>query len=97
MKYSIKVVIYNPDTQKGMNSDIYLDLTAEFEYNPKQYGNGHYVCIKGDGFTKESYDIRYDRSFNRNRIEQWLEEWAHWYWSGKNGAYAVKSIKVAKI
>ena len=38
MKYNIDVVICNPNTPKGMNSEICLALTAEFEYDPNQYG-----------------------------------------------------------
>ena len=97
MKYSIKAVIYNPNTQKGMNSDIYLNLTAEFAYDPDQYGNKHFVSIYGDGFSELSYDIRYDRSFRRDRKEEWLENWARSYWNGKDGAYTVKRIEITKV
>lgn len=97
MKYMMKVTIANPDTPKGMNSDLFLKLTCSFSYNPNTYGNGHYVSIKGKDFNPEILDIRYDTSFNRHKKEEWLERWARYYWSGKNGAYAVKSITIEKV
>ena len=97
MKYNIDVVICNPNTPKGMNSDICLALTAEFVCDPNQYGNKHFVAIYGEGFSEQAYDIRYDRSFRRDHKEEWLENWARSYWNGKDGAYTVKRIKIEKI
>lgn len=98
MKYQMKVVIYNPETPEGMLSDLMFKLDCCFAHDPEQYGNGHYVAIKGKEmpFGREVIDLRYDQSFDRNNKEKWLEAWARAYWSGKNGAYAVKSLEITK-
>ena len=99
MIYKMTVTIADPKTPAGMCSDLTMNLKCRFAYNPQQYGNGHYVSITQEGANKffgVSYDLRYDKTFNRNRKEQWLEEWAKSYWSGKDGAYAVKTLKIGK-
>ena len=96
MKYTMNVVICNPNTPEGMNSDIFFKLNAEFVHNPQQYGNGHYLNIGGEHFTTEAIDLRYDTSFNRNKKKEYLENWAHSYWSGENGAYKVKSLEISE-
>ncbi len=96
MKYQMKVVIYNPETPKGMTSDLYFDLSCVFVYDPEQYGNGHYVSIGGREFYRQVIDLRYDPEFDRNNKPAYLEKWARSYWSGKNGAYAIKSLEILK-
>lgn len=95
-KYNMNVVICDPNAEAGKNSDVHLKLECEFSCNEKDYGNGHYVSIKNESlpFGKEIYDIRYDKSFNRNDKTTWLLNWAYSYWTGKNGAYEIKSIKI---
>lgn len=97
MKYTMLVTITDPNTPKGMCSDITMKLICRFAYNPQQYGNGHYVSITVEGedaYVGESYDLRYDKTFDFKHKERWLEDWAKSYWSGKNGAYAVKTLRV---
>lgn len=96
MKYEMKVTIANPDTAEGMMSDLLMKLSCIFSYDPEQYGNGHWLKIKGaEGF--ENYiDLRYDTDFDRNNKTAYLEKWARNYWSGKNGAYYVKSLEIIK-
>lgn len=96
MKHKMAITIYNPETPEGMNSDLFLNLEAEFRYIKGDYGNGHWVRISGDGFSELIYDIRYDITFHRASKQEWLKKWAECYWSGKNGAYAVKSVKITK-
>ena len=96
MKYTMKVTIYNPETPEGMTSDLFFNLECNFHYDPEQYGNGHYLSISAKGFNKEILDLRYDHTFDRNNKEKYLEEWARNYWSGKNGAYAVKHLEITK-
>lgn len=96
MNYKMKVKITDPETPKGMFSELFFDLDCSFAYDEEQYGNGHYVCIKGKEFYKQVIDLRYDQSFDRNNKEQWLENWARNYWSGKNGAWVVKSFEITK-
>lgn len=98
MKYSMKVRLTDPNTPEGMISELFFDLMCEFVYDKDQYGNGHYVAIKGKEmpFGKEVIDLRYDTSFDRNNKGEWLENWARNYWSGKNGAWAIKTLEITK-
>lgn len=98
MKYEMKVVIYNPDTPKGMSSDLLYKIDCFFHYDPEQYGNGHYLTLKmrgREGF-ENIIDLRYNNEFDRNSKPAFLEKWARNYWSGKNGAYAVKTLEILK-
>ena len=94
MKYEMTVTIANPNTPKGMTSDIVMKMTCTFGYDPKQYGNGYAVFIdNGDGFGNY-IDLRYDTTFNPDKKKEYLEKWARNYWNGKDGAYIVKSLKI---
>ena len=92
----MQVVIYDPKTPEGMNSDLVMNLICEFQKIENTYGNKHYVRIAGDGM-ENIYDIRYDNSFRSNKKEQWLTDWAYNYWTGENGAYAIKKLTIEKI
>lgn len=96
MKYKMTVVIYNPNTKTGNNSDIVFKLTATFFKNDDTYGNKHYVNITDCHGFDNHYDIRYDTSFRENNKAEWLECWARNYWTGKDGAYAIKELKIEK-
>ena len=93
----MKVVITDPDTKEGMTSGLFFDIDCYFIYDEEQYGNKHYVYLKnGEGF--EHYiDLRYDASFRSDRKEEWLENWARNYWSGKNGAWSIKTLEIIKV
>ena len=97
MGYEMKVIIEDPNTEKGMSSGLFFTLNCDFCYDEEQYGNGHYVSISGKDFSGQTYDIRYDKSFNRSNKSKWLEEWARNYWSGENGARIVKEIDIVPI
>lgn len=97
MNYEMKVKITDPHTPEGMTSELFFDLTCTFAYNEKQYGNGHYLVIKGKGFEPKHFDLRYDMSLIREGKEKWLEKWARSWWSGKNGAWTIKSLEITKI
>lgn len=97
MNYWMDVTIFDPNTEEGMSSDIVLKLTCSFHYDPQDYGNGFYVHITMDGGFENLYDLRYDKSFRKEIKEMWLLEWAHNYWSGKNGAYAIKRLAIERI
>lgn len=94
MKYQMIVTIADPNTPKGMMSDLIFKLTASFAHDPEQYGNGHYVAISGKEFYRQVVDLRYDKDFNRNDKKAWLKKWANTYWSGKDGSYYVKSLDI---
>ena len=92
----MKVKITDPDTEKGLVSELFFDLTCQFVYDENQYGNGHYVSIQGKEFYRQIIDLRYDTSFDRENKEKWLEAWAKSYWSGKNGSWALKTVEISK-
>lgn len=94
MSYIMNVTIEDPNTRDGMSSGLFFTLNCYFCYDEEQYGNGHYVTIKGKDFYEQTYDIRYDTSFNRSNKSKWLESWAKNHWSGKNGAWTVKEIDI---
>ena len=96
MKYEMKVVIYDPETPKGMISDLMFKLSCSFVYDSEQYGNGHYLNIGGKEFYQQVIDLRYDTEFDRNNKIAFLEKWARNYWSGKNGAYAIKTLEISE-
>lgn len=96
MKYQMKVVITDPETPKGMTSDLFFDLSCRFTYDEEQYGNGHYVSIGSKEFYRQVFDLRYDLTFDRNNKVKWLEDWARNYWNGKNGAWIIKSLEIIK-
>lgn len=93
MVYNLKVEITNP--QKTASK--VWDLKATFFFDPEQYGNGHYVLIKGKEGFEHHYDIRYDTSFRKANKIGWLEDWARSYWSGKNGAWNITHLEISKI
>lgn len=97
MDYRMKVTITDPNTPKGMMSELFFDLNCHFVFDEEQYGNGHYVSIEGKEFYRQVIDLRYDHSFDPDKKEEWLEAWARSYWSGKNGAWAVKTIEIIRI
>lgn len=96
MKYTMTVTIADPQTPDGMTSDILLKVDCTFDHDPNQYGNGYFLrmrCSKGFEYTT---DLRYDTSFDPTNKAEYLERWAHSYWSGKNGAYIVKQLNITK-
>ena len=94
MNYKMKVTITDPNTKRGMISELYFNLDCNFVYDSKQYGNGHYVSISGKEFYKQIIDLRYDKTFDRNNKDKWLEKWARNYWTGKDGAWAIKHLEI---
>ena len=97
--YKIKVKVEEPNTPEGMTSGLYFDLDCHFTYNPETYGNGHYVQIKSTDLPFQccNYDLRYDKSFDRNNKIKWLEEWARSYWSGENGSWKITELEIKKV
>lgn len=97
MNYKMKVTITDPNTEEGMFSSLYFALDYNFVCNLKQYGNGYYVIIKSKEFYQQMIDLRYDKSFNPNNKTKWLKDWAKNYWSGKNGAWTIKTLAIIKV
>lgn len=91
MNYRMELTIENPENEEQK----YLFLDCWFEFGPEQYGNGHFLYIKGDLFAY--YDLRYDKSFDRFNKALWLAKWAYAYWSGDNGAWRISELKIIHI
>lgn len=97
MNYKMIVTIADKKTPDGMCSDITMKLKCEFAYDPNTYGKKMWLRITDERRVFEQcFDLRYDTSFDPNKKEEWLEAWAKSYWSGKNGAYAIKALKIVK-
>ncbi len=98
MNYKMTVTIAKPDAQKGAHSDLTMTLKCSFQIDSRTpYGNKTYLLIADEERNFEQhYDLRYDTSFKPDKKEAWLEDWARNYWSGKNGAYAVKTLQIVK-
>ena len=96
MKYSMNVVICNPNTPDGMNSDIFFKLEAKFAVDPDTYGKKTWLHIHGNHNFEAYYDLRYDNEYHRGQEKEFLEYWAHTYWSGKDGAYIVKTLDITE-
>lgn len=98
MKYEMKVFISNPNTEKGMSSQVFLNLIAVFHHDKKQYGNGYYLRIENEsGSFSNYYDLRYDTDFKPSDKIGYLIQWANNYWSGKNGAYKIDKLIINNI
>lgn len=97
MNYKMTVEIYDPETPVGIFSVTRLYLFCDFFCDPNDFGNGCYVSIRGEGFSKRVFDIRYEKSFNIDEPDVWLKNWAKNYWNGCNGAWKTKSIQILKI
>lgn len=95
--YKMTVEIYDPGTPVGMFSSLRLYLFCDVFYDPDDYGNGCYLSIHGECFSRLTFDVRYDKSFHRNEADVWLKEWAKNYWSGRHGAWSIKSLQILKI
>ena len=99
MNYKMNVTIKDPHTPKDMNSFFRFSITCYFKHHPNTYGNGYYVSIVPDQkeYGSLCYDLRYDKTFNRNNKEEWLEQWAKNYWSGENGAWVVDTLEIEQV
>lgn len=97
LNYKMTVEIYDPESPVEMFSGLSLNLFCEVFFDPNDFGNGCYVSIHGEGFSKNVFDVRYDKSFNIDAPDVWIKDWAKNYWSGCNGAWSIKSLQILKI
>ena len=99
MNYKMNVTIKDPHARKDMYNVLQFSFTCYFKHDPNNYGNGYYVSILPDQkeFGSHLYDLRYDKTFNRNNKEQWLEQWAKNYWNGENGAWVVDTLEIEQV
>ena len=62
----------------------------------KGYGKKTYLSIIGEHSDKY-IDLRYDKNYHRGEEKEYLEYWAHNYWTGKNGAWEIKSLNITEV
>lgn len=93
--YNFTAVIYNPLTLRPMNSTLVLKMQAIFAYKGNDYGNKYHVLLRTtDGRFEELIDLRYDDRFDSNNKKMWIQYWANAYWTGLDGAYALKELTI---
>lgn len=97
LNYKMTCEIYDPKSNFGQFSCLRLYLFCDVICDNNDFGNGCYVSIRGDGFFKNVFDVRYDKSFNLDEPDIWLKNWAKNYWNGRNGSWKIKSIQILKI
>lgn len=97
LNYKMSVEIYDPKASDAMFSCLRLHLFCDVFCDTHDFGNGCYVSIRGEGFSKNVFDVRYDKSFNIDEPDVWLKNWAKNYWNGCNGAWSVKNLQILKI
>lgn len=98
MKYLMNVIIKDPNTESGMVSDMLLTFQCYFikDDDNYTYGKKTYLSIIGEGSDKH-IDLRYDKNYHRGKEKEYLEHWAHNYWTGKNGAWEIKSLNITEV
>lgn len=96
MKYGLDFVCVNADR----TDSVHLAYDVKFSYDPNQYGNGTYMsCLSHN--RKESgdryYDIRYERSYSKDRQMQFILDWVLNTWSGERGSYRATEVSIKEI
>lgn len=92
MKYEMIATIANPTT----GNKIVITMSCTFSHDPNQYGNGYALHIENDRGSENYIDLRYDTDFNPDRKVSYLAHWAETNWSGKDGAYILKSVSITE-
>lgn len=94
LNYKMSVEIYDPKTPV---EELRLYLFCEVFCDGNDFGNGCYVSIHGERFSKIFIDVRYDSSFNIDVPDVWFKKWAKNYWNGRNGAWSIKRLQISKL
>lgn len=97
MNYQMNVIIEDPNTEKGMYSGIPFRLYCEFSNNPFNYGKDRYVLITCNDIYTKFIDLRKDKTYNGHNQKEWLQQWAHDFWSGVNGNWKIKSLYIIPL
>lgn len=95
MRFNLYITIVNPENSKQTRK---LELTATFGKSNSGYGNDTYLTVKSmyAGNFEQMIDIRYDKSFDAEAPEVYVANWVYNYWSGKNGSWDVKELKIIR-
>lgn len=98
MKYLMSVVIKDTNTESGMVSDMLLTFQCYFIKDDDNYTYGKKTYLSIIGKDSDKYiDLRYDKNYNRGKEKEYLEYWANNYWTGKNGAWEIKSLNIMEV
>lgn len=70
--------------------------TVEFMYDSNTYGNGHHMGIYSgyEPFGFQSYDIRYDKEFDRNNLFAYVVKFYLSRFNGKDGKYRINKMRI---
>mgnify|MGYP000017755948 CR=1 FL=1 len=93
MKYNVRATLINPDDEMEYT---FNSIIFSFIYDEDQYGNGYYCRIEGKNFYRQVIDLRYNKTFDSNNKEKWIENWIKNLWNGDNGAFVLKSYEIKK-
>lgn len=93
MKYLMNVVIESPTKDKEET----LSLRCYFTRDEEGYGKKTWLSIHGNHGFEQYLDLRYDKNYHRGKEKEYLEYWAHNYWTGKNGAWEIKSLDITEV
>lgn len=96
-KFLLDVSLISPDLTERKE----LKLKVILGKSNSGYGNDTYMLVKNrDGeYFEQYYDIRYDKTFNKNKPELFILNWVYNYWTGEKGSWNISgcSIKVSGI
>lgn len=95
MRFNLYITIVNTGNSKQIHK---LELTATFGKSNSGYGNNTLLMIKSmyEGNFEQMIDLRYDTSFDKEAPEVYIAKWIYNYWSGKNGSWDVKELKIIR-
>ena len=86
MTYAVNVHL----TRNGESYN--FDAQISFAHDPDTYGNGFYMGIKSkeEAFGLQSYDIRYDKDFNKDFPIEYIVSFYSRRFDGKETEYDTK-------
>lgn len=93
MHYKMKVVICHPENTAKERT---YNIDCVFIYDPSTYGNGHWLGLFFDNGSEYYEDLRYFTEVPISNKIGVLAWWANAHWTGKDGAFAVKSLEISK-
>ena len=93
MKFNVYITIVNENKEPKK-----LSLAVTFFKSDSGYGNDTYMNVastSGREF-RQSYDIRYEKDYDKRTPEIYIAKWAYNYWSGEHGSWDIKELKIVR-
>ena len=90
-KFDINIYLQNEE-----GDQLTYNGKVEFYKNPNQYGNGCGMGIycKTEPFGRQTYDLRYEKDFDRNNKLLYIVQHFSSRFTGKNDGYKLIGIQV---